>query len=359
MKLKALPRLELYSFLYAMPIIDIAVNNILFKERLWNEWRIWVISFPLMFVLGFLSFYFRVSSSEKIEKKFPLLNQTRQRISNKLIICIVSMMASSTLIISLYSYFHIAGYRFQLPDYIKGAIFALCVNVVFETLYEGDYALSRYKEAAEEKEMLRQLSLQAEFDSLKNQVNPHFLFNCFNTLSSLIREDKARADVFLNELSRVYRYLLRNNEEGLSTLESEIRFIHSYYQLLQTRHGEAIRLNMRIDRKYDHQLLPSLSLQLLVENAVKHNILSKNKPLMIEIFTTDDDHLIVSNNLQRRTVKVPSNRVGLKNIRSKYDLLQQPGFRVMENDHKFIVMLPLISEELAEGRQYLIKKNNV
>ena len=202
--------------------------------------------------------------------------------------------------------------------------------------------MARYKESVEEKQDIEQLSIYQEFDSLKSQVNPHFLFNCFNTLSSLIAEDRKRAEKFLNELSKVYRYLLRNNEDGLSTVENEIRFIQSYYQLLQTRHGEALRINIEIDKRYDTYLLPSLSLQLLVENVVKHNVLSRNKPLVIDIFTTAANRLVVNNNLQRRTVKAPSNKVGISNIRSKYELLKQPGFQVMEDDKNFTVVLPLI-----------------
>ncbi len=118
----------------------------------------------------------------------------------------------------------------------------------------------KYRESVQEKESLRQLSEKQEFDTLKGQVNPHFLFNCFNTLSSLITEDRVRAEKFLDELSKVYRYLLRNNEDGLTTVQNEIRFIESYYQLLQTRHGEAVQINTEIDKRYDQYLLPSLSL---------------------------------------------------------------------------------------------------
>jgi len=214
------------------------------------------------------------------------------------------------------------------------------VNLVFETLYEADYVFSKLKESTVEKETLQELSLQSEFDALKNQVNPHFLFNCFNTLSSLISVDKQKAEQFLNELSKVYRYLLRNNEDGVSTVENEIKFIQSYYQLLQTRHGEAVQLNVEIDKRYNPYLLPSLTLQLLVENVAKHNALSKSKPLIIDIFTTAGNKLVVNNNLQRRTVKAPSNKVGLENIKAKYALLRQPGFQVIENEKNFTVVLP-------------------
>jgi two-component system LytT family sensor kinase len=342
MKLIKAPRLEWYSFLFSMPLIDVMVNLIMYKQRFWSDYRIWVFSFPLIFILGMLSWYSHVRYDIYIEKKFPELNQSRQRIFCKVLVIFFVMPPGVLLILLSYHYFHILDYQLAKWDIVKGLLVGLAVNLVFETLYEADYAFTKFKESSAEKDTLQELSVKDEFDSLKNQVNPHFLFNCFNTLSSLITVDKPRAEQFLNELSKVYRYLLRNNEAGVGTLESEIRFIESYYKLLQTRHGEAVKLNIEIDKRYNPYLLPSLTLQLLVENVVKHNVLSKNKPLVIDIFTTAGNKLVVNNNLQRRTVQAPSNKVGLDNIKAKYELLKQPGFRVMEDEKNFTVVLPLI-----------------
>lgn len=351
MSLQTIPKLKIYSFLFSMPIIDVAVNQILYRERLWSEWRIWLVSFPLVFVLGFFSWYTRISASAKAEQRYPELNQTWQRIRLKILVCCISMVTAVVSISAVYSLFHVEGYHFRIDDIWQGAILAFGVNVIFETLYDAEYAVSKYKQAEEEKELLRQQSFSAEFDSLKNQVNPHFLFNCFNTVSSLIREDKPAANRFLNELSKVYRYLLKNNEKGLSSVAAEIRFVQSYYQLLQTRYGEAgIRLRIENHPTFNEFLLPSLTLQLLIENAVKHNVLSRSAPLTVEIFTDiEQECLIVRNNLQRRTVKVASNKVGLKNIRMKYDLLNKHGFEVREEKSSFIVKLPLLKNvELSE-----------
>lgn len=342
MKLVKPPKLEWYTFVFSMPLISIVVNLILYKERFWEEKEIWFISFPLILLMGAISWYLHVLYDHFIEKKYPELSQSRQRITGKVLVLFVVMAPSILLIFYVYHHFNILGYQLQKWDLVKGLIVGLSVNLVFETLYEADYAFSKYKESAAEKETLEQIAVQDEFDSLKNQVNPHFLFNCFNTLSSLIAVDKQKAEVFLNELSKVYRYLLRNNQDSVGTVESEINFIRSYYQLLQTRHGEAVKINIEIDKRYNPYLLPSLTLQLLVENVVKHNVLSKNKPLVIDIFTTAGNKLVVNNNLQRRTIKAPSNKVGLDNIRTKYGLLKQPGFQVMEDDKNFTVVLPLI-----------------
>ncbi len=347
MKIIRPPKLELYTFLISMPLIDVGFNLILFKERFFSDAQVWLISFPLLFAIGIVSWFSHVQYAHNIELRFPGLDQTRQRITWKVLIFLLVMTPSVALIFFVYDYFSIAGYQLQNSDLPKGLFLGFAVNMIFETLYEADYVFSKMKETNAEKETLLVLSLQTDFDSLKNQVNPHFLFNCFNTLSSLISEDRQKAEQFLDELSKVYRYLLRNNEEGLTTVENEIRFIHSYFQLLQTRHGEAVQLNIEIDKRYNTYLLPSLTLQLLVENVVKHNALSKNKPLVIDIFTTTGNTLVVNNNLQRRSVKPPGTKVGLDNIKLKYQLLNQPGFQVMENEKNFTVVLPLIWNQQA------------
>lgn len=335
-------RLQWYSFLASMPIIDFLLNYIMYDDRLFHDINIWLVSYPLIFAIGFLSWSTHVLICQKIRNKYPELRHTGIRIL-MIAFCIIPFMSACiVLIFLLYDFLHIADYSLRMVDLKLGLVVGFSINLIFETLYEADFVLDKYKESVEEKESMHQLATQQEFDTLKNQVNPHFLFNCFNTLSSLIAENKERAEDFLNELSKVYRYLLQNNDDGLSTLQNEIQFVHSYYQLLQTRHGDAVQLNLEIDKRYELYLLPSLSLQLLIENVVKHNIVSKSVPLEIDIFTIAGNKLVINNNLMRRVVKAPSNRVGLENIKAKYALLKQPGFQIMEDEKNFTVILPLI-----------------
>lgn len=335
-------KLQLYSFVASMPLIAFVLNYILYKDEIFNRLSIWLISFPLLLVIGTLSWATHLMISDKIRVNYPGLKQSGVRIV-LLAFCLVPFMSACVIFIfMLYDSLNILGYRMTMDDLKMGLAAGFSVNLIFETLYETDYILEKYKQSVEEKEAAHQMAMQQEFDTLKSQVNPHFLFNCFNTLSSLISEDKAKAEVFLNELSKVYRYLLQNNEDGLSTLQNEVQFVQSYYRLLQTRHGEAVQLNIQIDKRYDLYLLPSMSLQLLIENVVKHNVVSKNAPLEIDIFTIAGNKLVVNNNLIRRVAKALSNKVGLENIKAKYSLLRQPGFQVMEDERNFTVVLPLI-----------------
>ena len=342
MKLIKPTRLEFYSFVFSMPLISAIVNLILYDDRLWNDYKVWLYSVPLIYIIGICSWYAHLVYADRMERKFPDLDQSRQRALAKAAVLLLVMSPSLLFIFVIYQQFHILGYQLKMEDLLQGLLVGIGVNLVFETLYEADYIFTKMKESLQEKETIQALSIHQEFDALKNQINPHFLFNCFNTLSSLISIDKGKAEQFLNELSNVYRYLLKNNQESVSTVSNEIQFIASYFELLQTRYDKAVQLNLHIDKRYDSYLLPSLTLQLLVENVVKHNALSKNKPLIIDIFTVAGNKLIVSNNIQPLIVKVPSNKVGLENIKAKYVLLNQTGFQVIEDGNNFTVVLPLM-----------------
>jgi hypothetical protein len=343
-------RSQWLSLFLIMPFITFLLNNLLFGGRVFLDYRVWIFSFPIIFGLGVLSWYLQLSLMHWLRISLPDVRQTPLRLTIAGLLHFVVRAAMFIGIFYAYDATHFLEYTLQ-QDRLQFAIYcAVAITLVGTGMWEADYSLHQWRESQALKQQMEQLTLQQEFEALKGQVNPHFLFNCMNTLSSLIHEDRKQAEVFLNELSKVYRYLLRNNEDGLSTLEKEIRFIESYFRLLKTRHGEAVRLQIDVDKKYESYLLPSLSLQLLVENVVKHNMLSKNKPLQIDIFTTSGNKLVVSNNMQLRIQHVPSNGVGLDNIRSKYQLLKQPGFQVLDQGNTFSVVLPLMWSKLTEEK---------
>jgi two-component system, LytTR family, sensor kinase len=331
-----------YVFLVSMPLTALAMNLAFFGERVWSDPLIWKISMPLSALIGLLAWVLQHLHESYLEKRFPNFEDSPKRVCFKLLAIFVTTPIGVLIGLWIYDQLAVLDFTWQSIHTWEALGIGLGTQLVTSTLCEGRYILTKYHENTLEREMMSQVSVTQELDALKNQINPHFLFNCFNTLSSLITVDKVKAEAFLNELSKVYRYMLRNNTEGVSTLSTEIQFIESYYQLLQTRHGEALRLHMHINPRYESYLLPSLSLQLLVENAVKHNMLSKNNPLIIDIFTTTGAKLVVNNNLQRRVIKALSAKVGLENIRSKYHLLKQSGFQVMEDEKNYTVVLPLI-----------------
>lgn len=218
----------------------------------------------------------------------------------------------------------------------------LLLNVIATSFHEGTMFFEKWKLSLVETEQLKKMNLQSQLDSLKNQVNPHFLFNSLNCLSSLIHTDPDKASDFLDEMSKVYRYLLRSNENELTPLSGELQFVGSFFHMLKTRYGHGIELAIEVDDEAQELLIPPLTLQMLVENAVKHNTILKDSPLRISIRSSAQGRLLVNNNVQKKMSKILSNKIGLQNIVAKYQLLNQPDIIIDHNEQEFSVNLPLI-----------------
>jgi len=230
----------------------------------------------------------------------------------------------------------------SLLDYSGATGVVLFYATVTACIYEGAYLWQQWKQTNLEKEKLLQSEWQAKYDLLRAQINPHFLFNSLNSLSGLIAENPEKAEIFTDEMSRVYRYLLKSSDRELVTLAGELQFIKSYGHLLKVRHADAFNIDTRIDAAYAEYLMPALTLQLLVENAVKHNVVDKEHPLTVVISTTSNGELLVVNNIRKKSIAVPSSGMGLHNINTKYRLLNLGGLSIDDSDGVFTVRVPLI-----------------
>ncbi len=191
---------------------------------------------------------------------------------------------------------------------------------------------------------LQKENLQSQFEVLKQQVNPHFLFNSLNVLTSLIKVEPDLAETFTEKLSKVYRYVLENKEKDLVTLNTELDFMKAYVFLIDIRFMDKVFVKLNIDEnkyKNDWMILP-MALQLLIENAIKHNTFSKKNPLMIDLSIDEKHYLVVKNNTQARKTQIQSTGVGLANITNRYTLIsdKKPEFRKSENE--FVARIPLI-----------------
>jgi PAS domain S-box-containing protein len=188
---------------------------------------------------------------------------------------------------------------------------------------------------------LQKENLQSQFEVLRQQVNPHFLFNSLNVLTSLIKLEPDLAEQFTEHLSKVYRYVLENKDNDLVSLQTELDFLDAYIFLLNIRFMDKIVVKVDIgEHKREYQILP-LALQLLIENAIKHNAMSKRNPLKIDIFIDDENVLHVENNLQERESHMASTGVGLRNIAHRYHLLEMPEPEFVKTETKFIARVPL------------------
>ena len=226
-------------------------------------------------------------------------------------------------------------------------LYSLIIVFFLELLH---YFRNWTKAAAESAE-LKQKNMETQLDALRSQVNPHFLFNSLNSLSSLIQSNPAQAVDFVHKLSGVYRYLLQSNDKKLIKLQEELDFLHAYLYLLQTRFGKALRCSVNVDPVCFDYLIPPLTLQPLVENAVKHNIVSVDQPLSLEIYTADKK-IVVKNNLQKRKSPVVSHHIGLVNLLSRYALVTKDEVTISETSEAFVVNLPLIKAGLYESTNH-------
>ncbi len=203
------------------------------------------------------------------------------------------------------------------------------------------HLIRKSQQVSVENEQLRSENLVNQFEALKNQLNPHMLFNSLNTLRSLIRETPDKAQDYLQELSRVLRYTLQGNECMSVTLREEMEFVSAYNFLLKMRYEENLEFDIRIEEEAETLLLPPMSVQLLIENAVKHNEISNRHPLVIRVCTIGKQ-LTVSNPIQRKKTASGGLQIGLANLAKRYSLLFKEEIEVREDNNTFIVTIPLI-----------------
>lgn len=219
---------------------------------------------------------------------------------------------------------------------------AILCTILAIAIYESIYFVNELRKSIEEKELLKRESLQAQLNALKTQVNPHFLFNNLNTLSAVIHDDPGQAVDFVQQLSRVYRHILDVRDEGTITLKEELEMLEAYAFLLKTRFGENLLISVNVAEGRLSQRVVPLSLQILMENAIKHNVVSAARPLRIDI-ATENGRLVVSNNLQPKDQPIESMGMGLANVRNRYRLLCERRVEVEEGPECFTVRIPLIA----------------
>ncbi len=193
-----------------------------------------------------------------------------------------------------------------------------------------------------DKAMVQKELLQTKYENLKNQINPHFLFNSFSVLQNLIETNPSKASDFLEKLSSMFRYMLEKREQAMSSLERELEILRVYLYLLHTRHGESLQLSINIDQEYMESFIPTLSLQMLIENAVKHNKFSEEEPLYINLYV-EDEYLVIENQLRAKEVNVSSTKVGLENIKNRYGFQTDRSVIISSADNLFTVKLPVLN----------------
>ncbi len=257
------------------------------------------------------------------------------------IIFLISLSLFLILVLFLINY----AFADYSPDYwqtMKGVNVAMVLITFFTTsIYEGVYLFEKWKKSLVLTASLEKENIQSQFEALKNQVNPHFLFNSLSILASIIPVDPEKAVDFVNKFSKFYRYVLDVKDEIVVELKDELDFVMSYFFLQKIRFGENLKIITNIDASVlDNFVLP-LSIQLLIENAIKHNEISDTYSLTITM-TNNKDCLIIKNDLQQIQSDSNSTKIGLKNLTERYKLISDsvPKFYIKEN--KFVAEIPFL-----------------
>jgi sensor histidine kinase YesM len=265
----------------------------------------------------------------------------------RLVVTVSSYMIYSFLvsfvIVFAYAWFtwQIETTQFPWRALLKFTMTPMSISLVFMAIFTSQSWLMEWRKSAIEAEQLRSEKLASQYQSLKDQLNPHFLFNSLNALSNLVYEDADRSAAFIQKLSKIYRYVLDVQQEELVELDRELEFAQNYLELQKIRFEENLNFKVDVPNCKDCYL-PPLSLQLLLENAIKHNIASQENPLFISILQKGDE-LRVSNTFQPKTSQQePSTGVGLENIRSRYRILSNQMPEIFQSEEEFLIKLPLL-----------------
>ena len=303
-----------------------------------------------LFIANGLSFFLFAfvngNLADIIALHFPWVENPRRTF----IVATIGTLIATTIVWLLIVYLWIGIISGKLPPFsewreslhFSSWIFSFIITVMVSSILHGRNFLTGWKQTLLEAEKLKKEQAIAQYETLKSQVNPHFLFNSLNVLTTLVHKDADVAEQFINQLSKVYRYILESRAQEIIGLDEEMRNLEAYVFLMKIRFGGNLQFdNQLIDNTKSYKVAP-LTLQMLVENALKHNEISKLHPLSISVFF-DNNFIVVRNNLQLKTNQNDSTGIGLSNIKSRYEFLSAQPISVSEEDGFFTVKIPVIN----------------
>jgi len=302
----------------------------------------------LAIVSSIFLFYVYHLLNQVLDKKYDWHTKTKKRFWNQLFIQFLLGLVIMLMFRYLFDFLVLRKNFYLLTFEVLSAVVIIFTITAYNLVELGFYLLNNSRYSLAELERFKKENAEFRFETLMNQVNPHFLFNSLNTLSSLVYEDQDTAAKYIRELARVYRYVLENKENELVILKVDIDFVKAYIYLLELRFKDMISFEFDIDDYLLERQIAPMTIQMLIENAVKHNIVSKKKHLKVKIYTKSD-YLIVANNVQKKPAKSYSSGIGLNNIQSRYAYFTQNQVNIIETANEFLVEIPLI--EQSDGNQ--------
>jgi len=348
--------------------IIFVIGNLIYGGFHFNSVNELLINFSFYQLYSFVLGYSNMIYFEYLEKRDWEENEGAKRIvigiAGSIIISILGLfiLRMFTAILYLGKTFN----EFISTDNYKNYTFGLWITLTIIAVFHFIYFYNKYQKKKVKESQIVAKTESAKFESLKNQLDPHFLFNSLNVLTSLIGENPNQAEKFTTKLSKVYRYVLEQKDKDLISLEDELKFAKSYMELLQMRFEDGIKFSIPETVSNPELKIVPLSLQLLLENAVKHNVITSDNPLEIRIYE-ENEFLSVENNISPKASLVKSTKVGLKNIDQRYSLVTNERVEITNNNQIFKVRLPLLTKRIEimrtdymnDSNKYIRAKNHV
>ena len=304
----------------------------------------WYFAFATILAITFLTLEINRLTEPLVRRVMP---PEKNKIKYKVSFFIAGSSLATTLTVTIVLAMGMLIHPFSLKENIiplkLNLMYCWLVNLLYHLINAIIFYFKEYKMSSLEAEQLKHISTQAELQLIKTQINPHFLFNNLNVLSALIMKDNTEANKFIEEFSKVYRYILSNHDKELVPLQTELDFIKPYIFLLQKRFAEGLQINVTIEEKYRDQYIIPAALQMLIENAIKHNVVSRQRPLMIDVHSNGNNTVVISNNLQAKQTVERSTGIGLQNILKRYQLVSNKEILIKKDEDRFTVTLPLIN----------------
>ena len=319
-------------------VTDYLFNNSIERRELPEAIIAW--SIALFFTI--CNWFFMRSVLIFLRKKFPSLSESLKRIIILFVFLVVSVVLIDflgsnflKLIISKLNYNFTSRFKILLP--------IILISTMVQAIYEAIFNYVRLKQSIREEEQSKQIIVQAQLDALRNQAQPHFFFNTLNTLRDIIDQNtKEDAKEFVDKLSDVYRFILDSGNVNLTALKNELKFAKAYIHIQSERFGDNLKVHWDISEAATEKMVVPMSIQLLLENAIKHNVVSKAKPLVVTV-TDKGGNVVVLNKIQPKSTQLPSTKVGLKNIEKRYTLISNQSVKIENDGEIFKVSLPLLN----------------
>lgn len=343
MKLWKVPpsRAVILRYLMAPPIIGFLITIVSYPEG-FRSFGTMLYILLYSYSIGLPSIALISLAGERLNRQYPWLKNP----SKRLVLTVVTQVFIVLLVLLVVQISFLLLYGRNLDElfgeFSTGFIWAVSITIIGISIANGVLFFKNWRQSALNEEILKREKLAIEYEALRNQVNPHFLFNSLTALTTLVHQDADKAEAFIRKFSDVFRYILENRNLEVISLKEELQLIENMAYLYQYRHGENLNIELELDPSEEKYILP-MALQMLLENALKHNVISEASPLKVRIFE-ERDCIVVWNKLQLKDSVSDSNLVGLDNIRLRYSYLCERKVEIEKKDDYFQVRIPLLEQ---------------